>query len=162
MGLIRDRDVLSGAALAALGVFILTQALQWNYLGPDGPGPGFFPVWYGLLMVVLSLGLVLKAAIRPDQEARSAIDWHGTGRALSTWAMFAVAIALMEPLGFLASMGLMTFAVVCLVMGKTVLVAAATAAGSAAGFWLVFGLALGLNLPTGHAWPPLLRAVGIG
>ena len=162
MGLVRDRDVLSGAVLAALGVFILTQALQWSYLGPDGPGPGFFPVWYGLLMVVLSLGLVLRAAIRPDPEARSAVDWRGTGRALLTWAMFAVAIALMVPLGFLASFGMLTFAVVCVVMGKPVLAGLATAFGAAAGFWLVFGLALGLNLPTGQVWAPLLRTIGIG
>ena len=33
--------------------FIVTQARFWNYYTPDGPGPGFFPTWYGLLMIGL-------------------------------------------------------------------------------------------------------------
>ena len=74
MGLARDRDVLSGAVLAGLGVFILSQALEWTYLGPDGPGPGFFPTWYGLAMIALSLGLVVKAAVKPDPQSRTPMD----------------------------------------------------------------------------------------
>ena len=162
MGLARDRDVLSGAMLAGLGVFILTQALEWTYLGPDGPGPGFFPMWYGLVMIALSLGLVVKAAIKPDPESRTPIDWRGTGRALITWAAFAGAIAVMLPLGFFASLGLLTFFVVSWVMGKSLLAALLTSVGIAIGFWLVFPLALGINLPTGTLWSPLLAAAGIG
>ena len=162
MGLARDRDVLSGALLAGLGVFILTQALEWTYLGPDGPGPGFFPTWYGLAMIALSLGLVVKAAFKPDPESRAAVDWHGTARALMTWAAFAGSIALMLPLGFFASVGLLTCFVVAWVMGKSLFTALLTAIGIAAGFWLVFPFALGINLPTGTLWPPLLAAVGIG
>ncbi len=162
MGLARDRDVLSGAVLAGLGVFILSQALEWTYLGPDGPGPGFFPTWYGLAMIALSLGLVVKAAVKPDPQSRTPMDWRGTARALITWAAFAGAIALMLPLGFFASLGLLTFFVVTWVMGKSLLAALLTAIGIAAGFWLVFPLALGINLPTGTLWAPLLAAAGIG
>lgn len=158
----RDRDVISGAALAALGVFILSQALQWTYLGPDGPGPGFFPVGYGVLMIALSLYLVIKAALDPDPDARTPIDWRATGRALATWALFAGSVALMEPLGFPASFSLMALGLVWLVMRKSFLVALATALLSAAGFWLVFSVALGLNLPLGTVWAPLSRLAGIG
>ena len=161
MDLVRDRDVLSGAVLAALGVFILSQALQRNYLGPDGPGPGFFPLWYGLAMIALSLGLVLKATIRPDPESRKPIDWNGTGRALLTWAAFAGTIAVMLPLGFFVSLGLLTIFVVWWVMGKSVSTAVLTAIGVAIGFWLVFPFALGLALPTGTLWAPFLAAAGI-
>src|SRR5262245_47282406 len=126
MDLVKNRDLLSGITLVALGAFILTQALQWNYIGPDGPGPGFFPVWYGLLIIVLSLGLVVRAAIKPETLARTEIDWSGIGRALGTWASFAASIALMEPLGFAASFGLLAFTVIAIVMAKPVLVALAT------------------------------------
>ena len=57
--LARDGEALAGAALAALGVHIVRQALGWEIMGPDGPGPGFFPFGYGALMIVLSLGLGL-------------------------------------------------------------------------------------------------------
>ena len=162
MGLARDRDVISGAVLAALGVFIFSQALQWTYLGPDGPGPGFFPLWYGVLMIALSLYLIVKAAVAPDLAARSPIDGRSTGRALATWAMFAGSVTLMAPLGFVASFGLLALGVIALVMGKSLLVALVTAVVSAAGFWVVFSFALGLNLPVGTVWPPLMRAMGIG
>ncbi len=162
MGLGRDRDVISGAVLAALGVFILSQALQWNFIGPDGPGPGFFPVGYGVLMIVLSLYLVVKSALRPDPAARTSNDWPGTGRALATWGMFAGSIALMEPLGFPVAFALLAAGTIWLVMGKQLWVAIVTAVVSAACFWMVFSLALGLNLPAGYAWTPLLRMLGIG
>ena len=159
MSLARDRDVISGAALAALGVFILSQALQWTFLGPDGPGPGFFPVGYGALMIALSLYLVVKAVAKPDPSARAPLDWPGIGSALTTWVMFAGSVALMEPLGFSAAFSLMAFGIVWHVMGKPLPVALATALISAAGFWLVFSFALGLNLPTGNVWSPLLRLI---
>jgi putative tricarboxylic transport membrane protein len=162
MGLARDRDVISGSLIAALGVFVLTTALQWNYIGPDGPGPGFFPVWYGVLMIALSLYLVVKAAIKPDPEARSAIDWSGTGRALGTWAAFALSIAVMEPLGFYVSFGLLTLFMVTLVMGKPVVTALLTAIVMSASFGGVFSYLLSLNLPVGTLWAPILRLAGMG
>ncbi len=162
MGFARDRDVISGAALAALGVFIMSQALQWNFIGPDGPGPGFFPVGYGALMIALSLYLVVKSALKPDPAARSAIDWPGTGRALATWGLFAGSIALMEPLGFPVAFALLAAGTIWLVMGKPLLVALVTAVICAAAFWIVFSMALGLNLPGGSVWTTVLRMLGIG
>ena len=45
----------SAAALAALGVYVFMEAWNWPYYNDDGPGPAFFPLWYGAGMVVLSL-----------------------------------------------------------------------------------------------------------
>src|SRR2546430_10095375 len=75
---LKKGDVISGAVLAALGVFIITQARSWDYYTLDGPGPGFFPFWYGVAMVVLSLLLVLNAA-RADGDGDSKADWPATG-----------------------------------------------------------------------------------
>ncbi len=161
MGLARDRDVLSGAVLAALGVFVLTTAMQWTYLGPDGPGPGFFPLWYGVLLIALSLYQMLKAVLRPDPEARAPVDWSGTGRALGTWAAFAASIAAMEALGFYVSFALLTILIVAVVMRRSLLTAAATAIAMSAGFGVVFSYLLSLNLPVGTVWAPLLRHFGM-
>ena len=56
---IKTGDIVSGGVLAGLGVFIILEAKGWDYLGPDGPGPGFFPLWYGIALVALSLLLVV-------------------------------------------------------------------------------------------------------
>ena len=48
LGRLARGDVASGVVLAGLGFYIVVQAWRWEYLGPDGPGPGFFPLWYGV------------------------------------------------------------------------------------------------------------------
>ena len=73
-GLLRDGDVISGAALSALGLYIFLQAHQWDYSGPDGPGPGFFPTWYGLGMIALSLAMI------GQKVRRSALAGHAAGK----------------------------------------------------------------------------------
>lgn len=141
-------DVVSGVVLAALGAYIVSEAWQWNYSSPEGPGPGFFPMWYGMLMMVLSLMLVVRSVLQPG-AAKKAVDWHGVGRALTAWAVFTASIALMKLLGFLIAFGLLTLFVVAVMYGRPLKVAIAAAAGNMAGFYLVFTLALQLNLPVG-------------
>ncbi len=93
--LLRDGDVISGAVLSALGVFIFLQAHQWTYTGPDGPGPGFFPTWYGLGMVALSLVMIGQKIAR-GIEARTAV-----GLAAAFHLVFAVALDVALPTGWL-------------------------------------------------------------
>ena len=141
-------DVVSGAVLAALGAYIVSAAWRWDYSTAEGPGPGFFPMWYGVAMVVLSLVLVLRSGFSAATPEK-AVDWTGIGRALIVWAAFAVCVALIKPLGFLLALALLTLFVVAVMYGQPLKVALAVAVGNAAGFYLVFGLALQLSLPAG-------------
>src|SRR2546423_13306424 len=115
--LVRNGEVISGAVLAALGVYIFLQSRAYDYYTADGPGPGFFPTWYGVAIVVLSLALIV-GSVRKSGAGR-AIDWEATGRALGTWAAFAVAVALMGTLGFVVSFALLTFFVVTFVFRRS-------------------------------------------
>ena len=141
-------DVVSGAVLAALGVYIISEARQWNYSGPEGPGPGFFPLWYGIAMVILSLGMVVVTAIRPA-AAGAKTDWRGIGRAILVWAVFAACTALLKVLGLLTVLALLTLFIVGVMYGKSLKIACAAAAGTTVGFYLVFSLALNVGLPVG-------------
>src|SRR6266540_2799085 len=147
--ILKDGDVISGAVLAALGVYIVMQSLAWEYSGPDGPGPGFFPFWYGVAMVALSLLLIVSSVRKSGDENEGAIDWPATGRALATWAAFALSIALMNWLGFIISFALLTFFIVAVIFRRSLLTAGITAAVSALAFHLVFPVALSVALPTG-------------
>jgi putative tricarboxylic transport membrane protein len=150
--LLRNGEVIAGALLAALGVYIFLQSRAWDYYTPDGPGPGFFPTWYGVAMVVLSLGLVLshvaKHARGEAAEART-IDWQAAGRALATWLAFAVSVALMDTLGFAISFALMTFFVVAVVFRRPPMTAGLTAIGAALAFHVIFPVILNVPLPAG-------------
>jgi len=147
-GLLRDGDVISGAVLSALGLYIFLQAHQWDYSGPDGPGPGFFPTWYGLGMIALSL-VMIAGKIRKGARAGSAIDWSAAARGFGTWAAFTLSVALYRPLGFTISFALLTAFIVAVIFRRPPLVAAATGVGLAAAFYLVFAVALDVALPAG-------------
>ena len=143
-------DFVSGAVLTALGSYIISEALHWTYSGPEGPGPGFFPLWYGMAMVVLSLVLMLGCALRGGRRLDpEKTDWRGIGRALLTWVMFTVSIVLLKILGFLLSLALLTLFIVAVMYGKPLRIALLAAIGNAAGFYLVFALALNVGLPAG-------------
>ena len=140
----RSADFWSGLALGALGAYIVVQASRWEYLGADGPGPGFFPLWYGIAMAGLSLVLVVSSVRAPNAER---IDWSGAGRAFATWAALAVSVALLKVAGFFACFAALTFFIVAVMYRKPLVVAATVAIAAAAAFYLVFALALGVKLP---------------
>ena len=119
-------------------------ASRWEYLGADGPGPGFFPLWYGIAMAGLSLLLVLTSLKAKSEET---INWSGAGRAFGAWAALALCVALLKIAGFAVSFAALTFFIVAVMYRRPYWVAAAVAVAAAAGFYVVFALALGVKLP---------------
>jgi len=138
----RSADFWSGLALGGLGAYIIVTASRWEYLGQDGPGPGFFPLWYGIAMIALSLWLVFSSL-----KAQTKIDWSDAPRALATWAAFAAMCAAVKLIGFLPAFALLTFFIVAVMYRRPLKVAAAVAVALSAGFYLVFPLALNVKLP---------------
>jgi len=136
----RSPDFWSGLALAALGGYIVYTARGWEYLGQDGPGPGFFPLWYGIAMLALSFLLMMKSG-------GEAVSWRGAGRAFGAWAAFAVSVAVIKLVGFLIAFIGLTLFIVAVMYRRSPVVAALVAIGVAAGFYAVFPLALGVQLP---------------
>src|ERR1043165_10307134 len=101
---LRSPDFWSGLALAALGGYTVHTARGWEYLGQDGPGPGFFPLWYGIAMLALSAILVFTG--------KTEVGWKGAGRAFAVWGAFAVSVAVLKLVGFVVSFAALTFFIV--------------------------------------------------
>ena len=137
-------DFWSGLALGGLGAYIIVQASRWEYLGADGPGPGFFPLWYGVAMVGLSAALVFFSLKTPGSDL---IDWSGAGRAFGAWAALALSVAALKVAGFVVSFAALTFFIVAVMYRRPYWVAATVAVVAAAAFYAVFALALGVKLP---------------
>lgn len=142
-------DIVSGAVLAGLGAFIISEARGWEYLGPDGPGPGFFPMWYGIAMIALSLLLIGVTVLHPVAGERKPVNRSEVARALATWAAFAGSIAALKVLGFLLSFTLLTLFVVWVMYRRPLATALVVAVSSSAAFYLLFPLALNVSLPAG-------------
>jgi putative tricarboxylic transport membrane protein len=137
-------DFWSGLALAGLAAYIVVQASGWEYLGEDGPGPGFFPLWYGIAMAALSLALMISSALRRQPES---VDWRGAGRAFALWLALALSVAALKLVGFVIAFAALTFFVVAVMYRRPLRVAAAVALALAAGFYVLFPLALGIAVP---------------
>jgi len=146
---LKTGDIVSGAVLAGLGVFIITEARRWEYLGPDGPGPGFFPLWYGIALVALSALLVGMSLARRASEPGGPVNWREVGRALVAWAGLAACVGLLKVLGFLLAFGLFTFFLVAVMYRRSLGTAAAVSLGMMLGFYLLFPLALNVAFPVG-------------
>ena len=136
----RSPDFWSGLALAALGAYIVVQARGWDYLTDDGPGPGFFPLWYGIGILAGSAWLVVFGKSPSG-------DWRGAGRALATWAAVALSVGVVHLVGFAISFGVLAFFMVTVMYRRPPAIAALIALCAVAGFYLVFPLALGVALP---------------
>jgi putative tricarboxylic transport membrane protein len=143
-------DLVSGAALTGLGLYIIAAARGWDYSSPDGPGPGMFPLWYGIAMVVLALGLMASSLLAGKQRAETtSVNWRETGNALLAWTALALCIGLLKVLGFVLAFALLTLFIVAGVYRRPLRSALLVAGGSSLGFYLVFPLALNVPLPVG-------------
>jgi len=142
-------DIVSGAVLAGLGIFVVLEARRWEYLGPDGPGPGFFPVWYGVSMVALALLLVVTSFRERAGAPGKPVNWREVGRALVAWAGLALCVGLLKLLGFLLAFGLFVFFLVYVMYRRTIVTALTTAVSMSVAFYLLFPLALNVTLPVG-------------
>jgi putative tricarboxylic transport membrane protein len=144
----RRGDFWSGLALAALGAYIVIQAHAWDYMTEDGPGPGFFPIWYGSAMIALSLWLVANTAMKPAAAGKR-VTRGELARALGTWAAFVACIALMPVAGFLVAFAVLAWFIVHFMAGKSHRMGVVLGIGGSAVFYLIFELALGVGLPHG-------------
>lgn len=144
----RKADFWAGLALTGLGAYVLSQAWSWSYMEEDGPGAGFFPLWYGAIMMVLSLLLVAGAVLK-DGGTAATPRWHEMRRAMTCWLALAFSVAILKYVGFMLSFGLLTWFIVAIMFRRSQKEAVLLAAGGAAGFYALFSLALDLPLPIG-------------
>ncbi len=144
---LRSGDLWSGLALAGLGAYILFAARRWDYMTEEGPGAGFFPMWYGGVMLVLSLVLVASAVVKPGLHAQ--VAWKDVSRALVAWVVFVACIALMPVFGFAVSFALLAAFIVKVMCAEKLRTAILVAVVGSAGFYALFEWALDLSLPKG-------------
>jgi putative tricarboxylic transport membrane protein len=152
---LKDGTVLFGVGLFMLGIYMLKASLGWGVYGSEGPGPGFFPFIYGLVMVVFSPVLVLQAVQArkgaPTPSA-GAVEKAGSAPALAAWIVLMASVPLMSWLGFVGGFGLALFFLVRVVFLRSTLSSAVIAAAIVFGLYVVFGVLIGLPLPVGKLW----------
>ena len=145
---LRKGDFWSGLVLAALGTYIVVVARGWDYHTEEGPGPGFFPIWYGSVMIVLSVLLVAGTVLRDTGPAK-AIEWRDVGRAMTCWAAFVATIVVMRFAGFIIAFAILTWFMAAVMASQPQKRAIPLAVGLSVFFYGLFAWALDVALPTG-------------
>jgi putative tricarboxylic transport membrane protein len=150
----KDANFLAGLSLNCLSVYILYTASRWTLFNSEGPGPGFFPVLYGLLMFGFSLVLIYQRIAMPAVATQPATpqDRSGFATALTSWIAIIASIPLMWFLGFIVGFGLAVLFMVKVVFGRSWLTSFLSAIAIVLSLHLVFSVLLGASLPVGRFW----------
>jgi putative tricarboxylic transport membrane protein len=143
-------ELITAFLLIALGVYVAWEAWEWPYMTKDGPGPGFFPLWIGALLIALSVLLIAlqvadAGAGRPVERTK----WAGTRYVLIGWAALMAAAGLLEPAGFVVSYTLLCAFLIRVVFQQSWFATLAVSLVSAGAFWYLFVQVLKLRLPAG-------------
>jgi putative tricarboxylic transport membrane protein len=140
----------SGLGLAGFGVYVIAAAVKLPYVAEVGPGPGFFPLWIGI-------GLVLFAALLVASSLAPALNiaeghtrpWTTAGRVLAGWAALMLAVAVLGWIGFGLAFVLLTIFLLVALDRRPPGLAILVGVGLAVVFHMIFVVALDVPLPKG-------------
>lgn len=141
-------NLISGACLAAFGIYVILVGSKLPYVSEVGPGSGFFPLWLGIGLVFFGSCLMFVSFTSSRNKAKSeAQSWKATGRALAGWFAMMVAIALFGRIGFALSFVILTIFLIVALDRRPALLAVGVGIGLAVAFHLIFVVALDVSLP---------------
>lgn len=144
-------NLISGACLAAFGLYVISVASKLPYVSEVGPGPGFFPLWLGIGLMIFASYLMLSSVSALKKESpNDSSPWQASGRALAGWFGLMVAIALLGWIGFSISFVFLTMFLIVALDRRPLLLSAGVAISLAVGFHFLFVMALDVSLPVGR------------
>ncbi|HEV8720027.1 MAG TPA: tripartite tricarboxylate transporter TctB family protein [Candidatus Binatia bacterium] len=143
-------NLISGACLAAFGIYVISVASKLPYVSEVGPGSGFFPLWLGIGLVLFASCLIFASFSPLGSEAKSeSQSWKTSARALAGWLAMMIAIALLGRIGFALSFVILTMFLIVALDRRPARLAVAVGIGLAVAFHLIFVIALDVSLPVG-------------
>ena len=141
-------SAIAGILLLVFGLFIAWQASLLRVGTPASPGPGLFPFWLGLALVVLAIPITVKGGSDVGPADRPATT-AASGRQIALVVTVVLATPLLlEPVGYMITMTLVTLVLLRL-SRHTWRTAALVGFGAVACTYLLFDGVFGLRLPQG-------------
>jgi hypothetical protein len=148
----RRGGLLAAGALALIGLIFAWQASLLD-LGQVGlPGPGFFPLLLGALLVVFSIAIAIEGRLGSSRNLGSSKDEpleFGHIQVLVTFAALLAVPLLFELVGAYITLGLLSAVLLLFLARVSALVAIVSSAVGMAACWYLFGELLGVRLPIG-------------
>lgn len=145
----RRVDLGIGLFFVALGLFVLWASRDLAVLDRTSPGPGFLPRVLVVIFIVAGATLAVKQLVRPSTGAFVPVGRGGNTRVLAIFALLAVVLVSMEPLGFILAMLILMAGLMFGIERKFTVASVATVVLVPVVFWTLFAVLLGVRLPEG-------------
>ena len=139
-------------AFLLIGLFVLYESFQLRFFTRLGPGPGFFGVWLGGLLAVLSVILFIQNTLprwRPTEGIELLPPREVRPRLAMTVATLPITVLLLPLLGFRLTVLPLCLFLLVVVGRQPWWLAAVVALLASFGIYHVFVTWLGVVLPTG-------------
>jgi len=143
------RDHVAGGAFVVGGVILFACSGDLPFGTLASPGAGMMPKLIITLMIFFGLAIVVNARASPPLAS---VEWRDFPYALRVMAVAAIATALYTFLGFLVTMSLMLFGLICGIERKHIAGAAAVSIGITVATYVLFNWLLKSPLPHGKLW----------
>jgi len=137
---------IAAVVLLVFSAGFLWEASRYPFGSPGAPGPGFLPVILGAAFAVLSIVLLVRPGSAPEQVLPP--DRAAAVRIVATLVAIAIAIVLLDRLGFLVTGTLLMLALL-LVLDRRPILAVVLAPLSVVLVYAVFKVWLRVPLPSG-------------
>jgi putative tricarboxylic transport membrane protein len=144
-------DQVAALLWLVVGIVVLIGSKDLKYRAEYGPGPGFFPFWLGVGLIVLGLMLLAQISFSRKEEKEN----FSPPSKYAAWQMFLVMfgffgfVFLAEKVGFLLCIGLLFLFLLVVVERRGWKFSLAIALINTFLFWVVFEVGLSLRLPPG-------------
>jgi len=146
----KHRDIVSSLVWASFGALFAVGAWQQGLMRRGIPGPGFLPFFSGLVLVLVSLGVLIPALARASAKRRSFFPESASRRriliAVAALATYGIAL---EYLGYLLTTLLFMLSIAQLIERRSWGRVAALACLTAVLSYLLFVVLLEVPLPKG-------------
>ncbi len=148
----KKADQWSGLALSILSAAMIWAALALPYGNVHNPGPGFFPLWLGLILGGMSIALFVQTTTAKGsvQTISSILEedvrWEKVLLVLVALILYAL---LMDTIGFLGATFLLMVVLLRFIEPQSWKVALAWALAGSVGSYLIFDVWMRLRLPKG-------------
>ena len=145
----------------AFSVYLMFESRDMEYFDALGPGAGFYPLWLGGGLAVLSIIWLVQVSIAPREpmEAGFIPSRQGTIRVLSVIAALALFAWFVETLGFQLTMLVFLGTLLMTLSRQNLIVTAAVAIGGSFGVYYIFTQWLDVSLPASSI--EFLRNLGL-
>jgi putative tricarboxylic transport membrane protein len=145
----KKADQRTGIVLLIFSGSVIEESWKMPQRGTFGPGMGFFPLWLGVLLAILSILLIVNAWQRAEDPTKKAIfpGRQALVTILVVLAAMAAYIALLEVLGFLVTTMLLNTFLMRIVMRESWKMTVPVALIISIVLYLIFQVLLEVNLP---------------